>query len=260
MTTTQNPQIGCTSRDSTLHPKVLIVVPAFNEAGSISSVVSQILDSLSCVHVLVVDDGSSDNTAGCVPSHSRVTTISLPFNLGIGGAVQTGYRFAAENNFDIAIQVDGDGQHPPSEIIKLINHMVASNCDMAIGSRFLPGSGEYDVPQSRRTAICVLNSLIRVLTFGKVITDCTSGFRAVGRSAIHALAHWYPEDYPEPEVIVAMHRAGFTIEEIPINMQQREHGKSSISFKAGVFYVLKVGSSLMLTTIRNPWPSIRSKK
>ncbi|WP_432799394.1 glycosyltransferase family 2 protein [Poriferisphaera sp. WC338] len=237
--------------------RVLVIVPAYNEAGSIAEVVTKIIKASPVLHVLVVDDGSVDATYASVPKHDRVTAIRLPFNLGIGGAVQTGYRFAANNHFDIAIQVDGDGQHPPDQISKLIDHMTASEADLVIGSRFLPESGAYRAPKSRRSAIKLLGSLIRLLTGGQRVTDCTSGFRAANKSVLRSFAYWYPEDYPEPEVIVALHRAGYVVEEVPVDMKQRETGTSSISFLDGMFYVIKVGFAIILTTIRNPWPKER---
>ncbi|QQE11114.1 glycosyltransferase family 2 protein [Planctomycetota bacterium] len=244
--------------ETELAARVLIIVPAYNESGAIASVVNDLLAADQDLHVLVVDDGSTDDTFNTVPSDARVTALRLPFNLGIGGAVQTGYRYAALHGYDIAIQVDGDGQHPPTELHKLIAQMVKTNADMVVGSRFLPGSGDYNVPTSRKSAINLLNGLIRILTGGKRVTDCTSGFRAVNKRSIQALAHWYPEDYPEPEIIVAMHRAGFVIDEVPVDMNQREHGTSSISFIDGLFYVLKVGTALVLTTIREPWPKMKA--
>ena len=228
----------------------LVILPAFNESESIGRVVEEIVRHLPGFDILVVDDGSTDATSRRVPGSAKLVT--LPFNLGIGGAMQTGYRYAALHGYDIALQVDADGQHPPSEARTLVEHLEASGADMVIGSRFLtPGS--YRQTWARMTGIRVLRSLIRVLA-GKRINDCTSGFRAVNRKVIRAFAHWYPDDYPEPEVVLLLHRSGFDVEEVATEMVPRKTGSSSISLTHGVFYVIKVAVCLVLDMIRDPWP------
>jgi len=180
--------------------------------------------------------------------------VELPFNLGIGGAMQTGYRYADLNGYDIAIQVDGDGQHRPSEVRRLIDYVESGQADLAVGSRFLDlEQTTYRQSFVRATGAWLLRLLIRVLT-GLTITDCTSGFRAANRRVIRAFAHWYPEDYPEPEVILLLHRAGYSIREFSVRMRHRQAGQSSIGLLAGVFYVVKVTACLLLDTVRAPWP------
>lgn len=232
-------------------PRCLCIIPVFNERDSIGKLIRHLHRALPDFDVVVIDDGSTDDTARMVPPGTAVVT--LPFNLGIGGAMQTGYRYAAMNGYDIAVQVDGDGQHRPREVLRLVEHLQTQELDLVVGSRFL-GSTTYRQTAVRKTGSFVLRGIIRMLT-GLDITDCTSGFRAASRRVICAYAHWYPEDYPEPEVIVLLHRAGFKIGELSVRMRQRKAGQSSISLFGGVFYVLKVATCLLLDLIRRPWPS-----
>jgi glycosyltransferase involved in cell wall biosynthesis len=231
--------------------KCLIIVPAFNESRSVAKLVRRLNRALPDCHVLVIDDGSTDDTVRQIPASA--TVVSLPFNLGIGGAMQTGYRYAALHGYDIAIQVDGDGQHRPCEVEKLLNALVSGNADLVVGSRFLAPT-TFVPSVTRMTGIRVLSAWIRFLS-GLKITDCTSGFRAANQKVIRAYAHWYPEDYPEPEVVLLLHRSKFKVIEIPVRMRRRMYGKSTISLAKGLFYVLKVSACLFLDMVREPWPS-----
>ena len=215
-----------------------------------TKVVRRIRQALPDFDVLVIDDGSTDDTLRQIPA--GVTVVSLPFNLGIGGAMQTGYKFAALHGYDVAVQVDGDGQHRPSEVRRLVEFVLAGEADLAVGSRFLEPT-RYRQSFVRRVGAWMLGVLIKLLT-GIWITDCTSGFRAANRRVIRAFAHWYPEDYPEPEVILLLHRAGYSIREFSVRMRHRRAGQSSIGLLAGVFYVMKVTACLLLDMIRAPWP------
>lgn len=228
-------------------------MPVFNERGSVGKVIERLRKALPEVDVLVIDDGSTDDTLRQIPH--GVAVVSLPFNLGIGGAMQTGYRYAALHGYDIAIQVDGDGQHRPSEVQRLIQYLRDGKAELVVGSRFLEPTPYTSYRQTliRRAGAYMLRGSIKLLT-GLTITDCTSGFRAANRRVIRAFAHWYPEDYPEPEVILLLHRAGYRIGELHVKMRQRRSGQSSIGVLAGVFYVLKVTTCLMLDTVRAPWP------
>jgi glycosyltransferase involved in cell wall biosynthesis len=181
--------------------------------------------------------------------------VALPFNLGIGGAMQTGYRYADLHGYELAVQVDGDGQHRPGDVCRLIEHLRTTDVDLVVGSRFLEPSRQYRQTLVRQIGSWFLRFLIRMLT-GLHITDCTSGFRAANRRVIRAFAHWYPEDYPEPEVILLLHRAGFKVDELAVRMRQRRTGKSSIGLVSGVFYVLKVTACLLLDLVRRPWPDV----
>ncbi len=231
-------------------PKCLVIVPAFNESASVGKLVRRLHRALPTFDVLVIDDGSTDATVRQLPP--KTTAVSLPFNLGIGGAMQTGYRYAALNDYDVAVQVDGDGQHRPSEVMRLVQKIVDGDADLVVGSRFIE-PGRYRQVFSRMIGIYLLQGLIRVFT-GLNMTDPTSGFRAVNRRVIRAFAHWYPEDYPEPEVILLLKRGQFRIEEVPVRMRQRRGGLSSIPLTRGLFYVVKVITCLMLDMAREPWP------
>ena len=233
--------------------RCLAIVPVFNERGSVGKVIKRLRRALPDVDVLVIDDGSTDDTLRQIPS--GVAVVSLPFNLGIGGAMQTGYRYAALHGYDIAVQVDGDGQHRPSEVQRLIDHIASGKSELVVGSRFLEPTQYTSYRQTyvRRAGAWMLRSAIKLL-IGLTITDCTSGFRAANRRVIRAFAHWYPEDYPEPEVILLLHRAGYTVGELHVKMRQRRSGQSSIGVLSGAFYVLKVTTCLILDTVRKPWP------
>ncbi len=232
----------------------LVIIPAFNERQSVGKLVQRLRRALPKFDVLVIDDGSTDDTLRRVPAETAV--VSLPFNLGIGGAMQTGYRYAALHGYDIAVQVDGDGQHRPGQVRALVNHLIETQSDLVVGSRFLgpSGLGRYKQSITRMIGIRWLDTLIRLLS-GLAITDCTSGFRVANRRVIRAFAHWYPEDYPEPEVILLLHRSGFKISEFGVRMRQRRAGMTSIPLYRGLFYVLKVTTALVLDMARNPWPS-----
>src|SRR4051812_4401707 len=233
--------------------RCLAIVPVFNERGSVGKVIERLRRALPDVDVLVIHDGSPDDTLRQIPY--GVTVVSLPFNLGIGGAMQTDYRYAALHGYDIAVQVDGDGQHRPSEVRRLIDHIAEGKAELVVGSRFLEATPYTTYRQTviRRAGAFMLRASIRLLT-GLTITDCTSGFRAANRRVIRAFAHWYPEDYPEPEVVLLLHRAGYNIREVPVRMRQRHTGRSSINVLEGVFYVLKVTVCLLLDLVPDPWP------
>jgi glycosyltransferase involved in cell wall biosynthesis len=239
--------------DSAIHFDLrgLVIVPAFNERQSVGKLAHRLQRALPHFDVLVIDDGSTDDTLRQVPAHAAV--VSLPFNLGIGGAMQTGFRYAALHGYDLAIQVDGDGQHRPGEVKHLVKHLIESQSDMVVGSRFL-GEGKYKQSITRWVGIGILSNLIRLLS-GLPVTDCTSGFRVINRRVIQAFAHWYPDDYPEPEVILLLHRSGFKITEVGVKMRQRRAGMTSIPLMRGLFYVLKVCTALLLDMTRDPWPS-----
>lgn len=230
-------------------PRCLLIVPAYNEADSIARVVDDLRANVPDCDVLVVDDGSTDDTAQRVPACAAVA--QLPFNVGIGGAMQTGYRYAAERGYDVAVQVDGDGQHPAEGVAILLNKLAESGADLVVGSRFLEDTGYVQQP-ARVIGTGALRILLRLLT-GRRFTDCTSGFRAANRDVIERFAQWYPDDYPEPEVILLLHRAGFVIREVPVEMHQRTTGRTSIPFLRGVFYIIKVSVALLLDLIRQPW-------
>jgi glycosyltransferase involved in cell wall biosynthesis len=218
-------------------PAVLAVVPAYNEGGGVADVVRELSEVRPRLDVLVVDDGSSDRTAERA-AQAGARVVRLPYNLGIGGAVQTGFRYAVRNGYDVAVQVDGDGQHVPSEIPALLAALWPDVADVAIGSRFLSAGG-YTTTRLRRVGTRVFER-VNSWVLGQTITDNTSGFRAYNRKAFAFLAEHYPQDYPEPESVVLLGRNGFRIREVPIRMRERGHGRSSISSFQSVYYMVKV--------------------
>jgi glycosyltransferase involved in cell wall biosynthesis len=229
-------------------PRAIAIVPAFQERASIARVVEDI-HRLSSADVVVIDDGSGDGTAAAaVQAGARV--ITLPFNLGIGSAVQTGYMVALEGKYDIAIQVDGDGQHPAEEIDRLIAALVESGADIAVGSRFM-GGGDYRPPFGRRVGIAVFARIVSLVT-GVRMTDTTSGFRAAGTRAISLFAAAYPHDYPEVEAVIIAHRAGLRLIEVPVAMRERQGGRSSITPVKSGYYMLKVILAIVMVLLRRP--------
>jgi glycosyltransferase involved in cell wall biosynthesis len=234
--------------------RVLAIVPAFNEERSLPSVVDGLARLPVPVDVCVVDDGSTDGTAALARSLGAVV-LSLPVNLGIGGAVQAGYLWARDHGYDAAVQVDGDGQHDTSYLPALVDEVASGRADLAVGSRFsgprLPGG--FRSTWSRRIGIRYLSAMLR-LRCGARITDPTSGFRAAGRRAIDLFARAYPPDYPEPESIAVAARAGLRVREIPVRMAERAHGESSIGLGRSFYYLLKVSLALVVLPTRHSTP------
>jgi len=233
--------------------KVLIVIPCYNEEAALplllNEVVSLKLPDQYELTVLVVNDCSKDNTFSVAQKYD-VKILDLPTNLGIGGAVQSGLKYAKRYNFDMAIQLDGDGQHPPSEIIKLLNANAIFGADLVIGSRFLNNEG-FRSSFMRRLGIKYFYRLNQLLT-GNNIYDSTSGFRLLAKKAIAIAAENYPDDYPEPESLVTFARAGLKIKEVPVIMSHRLGGKSSIGNFSSVYYCIKVTISMFFSFIRKP--------
>ena len=211
--------------------KKLVIIPAFNESGSIEKTISDIVSNAPDFDYLVVNDCSTDNTLEIL-KNNKYEHISLPVNLGIGGAVQAGYMYAYNNDYDIAVQFDGDGQHNASYLDDMVKKLEETDGDMVIGSRFIEHEG-FQSSGVRRVGIKFFSGLIKLLT-GKKITDPTSGFRMVNRRLISLFAKDYPKDYPEPESEVTIISKGYKVEEIPVVMNEREEGVSSISMINGV--------------------------
>lgn len=232
--------------------KVCIIVPAFNEEANIEGVIRALHTCNSDWRIVVINDASTDNTKAVATATGLAEVITLPCNLGIGGGVQTGFKYAVNNGFDIAIQFDGDGQHVASEIDKIITPIIEGQCDTTIGSRFLAVDADnFRSTATRRVGIKFfqyLNSLI----IRQKITDNTSGFRAYNRDALCLLANDYPEDYPEPEAIILLGKCGFRIMEVPVLMKERTGGESSITALKSIYYMIKVTLSILITAIRPP--------
>ncbi|GGD87511.1 glycosyltransferase family 2 protein [Paenibacillus nasutitermitis] len=228
--------------------KILIIIPAFNEEYNIENLVKEIkLVADINLDILVINDCSTDNTE-LVCKNSGVRTINLPSNLGIGGAVQTGYKFALKNKYEIAIQVDGDGQHRPEYIKELIRPILDNEADMVIGSRYINKEG-FQSTKLRRIGIIYFSKLLHLLT-NQVITDPTSGFRACNDKVIQLFSKRYPVDYPEPESIMFLKRNKYIIKEIPVQMKARMGGVSSISSLKSVYYMTKVSLAILIDKMR----------
>jgi glycosyltransferase involved in cell wall biosynthesis len=226
----------------------LIIIPAYNEQESIGQVVEKIRTKLSGFDVIVVNDCSTDNTKSVLET-SGCKYLDLPINLGIGGAMQTGYLYARENGYDFAVQVDGDGQHDVLEIGKLLKAQKETGADLVIGSRFL-GEKSFQSSFMRRVGINLFSYLTLLLS-GQKITDATSGFRLAGPKVIDLYAGYYPSDYPEPEVIIYLKKNGLKIVETPVKMNERQGGKSSITPLKSIYYMVKVVGSMLLQKVKD---------
>jgi glycosyltransferase involved in cell wall biosynthesis len=228
--------------------KVLVIIPAYNEEASLPEVIGRVRQRLSQADILVVNDGSSDATAE-LARQAGARVLNLAFNLGIGVAMQTGYQYAARKGYDIAVQVDADGQHDPADVHKLLAPLLAGQpADIVVGSRFLRAAG-FKSTVFRQTGIAIFARLL-VTFFGKTITDATSGFRAVNRRAIELFARDYPTDYPEVEALALAHRHGLTIREVPVAMGPRQYGRSSITPLRSVYYMVKVTLALFIAWLQ----------
>jgi len=217
--------------------KRLAIVPAYNEEASVGRVIDELRAFDPGFDIVVVDDGSVDRTAG-VAADRGAHVIRLPFNLGIGGAMQTGYRFAFEQAFDIAVQVDGDGQHDPAQLPKILEPVLDGDADLVVGSRFA-GGGAYRSTAVRRIGIRVFASVVSAVV-GQRVTDTTSGFRAVNRKGIALFAADYPHDYPEVEATVMCVKHKLRLTEVPVEMRERSGGQSSITAFRSIYYMTKV--------------------
>ena len=227
--------------------KRLIIVPAYNEEANIERTVEDILEKSKHFDYVVINDCSTDHTKKiCEENHYNI--INLPINLGIGGAVQTGYQYAVAHGYDMAVQVDGDGQHDPEFLERMADYLEKNQLDMVIGSRFIEKEG-FQSSGLRRVGIRFFTRLIRILT-GKTITDPTSGLRMIGKNVLEMFAKDYPKDYPEPESVVAVLMRGLKVEEIPVIMREREGGVSSISLKNSVYYMIKVPLAIIFEWFR----------
>ena len=226
--------------------KRLIIIPAYNEEENIEKTVESILRDSSGFDYVVINDCSTDHTRQICEKRGY-NIVDLPINLGIGGAVQTGYMYALRNGYDMAVQVDGDGQHDPKFLEEMAEYLEKNNLDMVIGSRFIEKQG-FQSSGLRRVGIRFFTFLIKVLT-GKTITDPTSGLRMVGRNVLQIYAKDYPKDYPEPESVVTIIRKNMKVEEIPVVMREREGGVSSISMKKSVYYMIKVTLAIIIARI-----------
>jgi glycosyltransferase involved in cell wall biosynthesis len=227
----------------------LAVVPAYNEEGTVARVVTRIHEQAPEFDVVVVDDGSTDATAEAAEK-AGAKVVRHPFNLGIGGAVQSGFTYALENGYTRLVQIDGDGQHDPAEVRKLIQAMDEDHTvDMVCGSRFMTAESDYVAPISRRTGIHIFAFLLSRIV-GQRVTDPTSGFRLYNRRGIALFARDYPHDYPEVEAVLMVHFHRLTMREVPVRMFKRGGGVSSISSGKSVYYMIKVLLAIFVGLVR----------
>lgn len=232
-----------------ISPSYLAIVPAYNESSTIARVIEAMSERAPDFDVLVVDDGSTDDTAE-IASLAGARVLRLPFNLGIGGAVQAGFVFARDHRYDFVAQVDGDGQHEPGELRKLVQAIQESpEIDMVCGSRFLTDDYHYPAPVSRRTGIHLFAALLSRMVDGRV-SDPTSGFRLYNRRAIELFARDYPHDYPEVEAVLMLYHHRLRMREVPVIMYARGGGVSSISNGKSAYYMVKVLLALLVGLAR----------
>lgn len=226
----------------TSQTKVLVIIPAYNESANIVATVQAVM---ACGYdYVVINDGSRDNTLA-ICKDNGINVVDLPQNLGIGGAVQTGHKYAQRYGYDIDVQVDGDGQHDPSYIPRLVEE-IGRGTDLVIGSRFLENSDGFQSTFMRRVGKTWLSGCIKALA-GAVVTDPTSGFRACGTQAIDLFCKSYPVDYPEPESIAVALRSGLSVREVPVEMKERQGGTSSIGTLASAYYMIKVTLAIVIS-------------
>jgi glycosyltransferase involved in cell wall biosynthesis len=230
--------------------KLLAIVPAYNEAGAIADTVTEIRRHAPGFDVVVVDDGSTDGT-GDIARRTGAQVLQLPFNVGIGGAVQAGYVFAAENDYEVAVQVDGDGQHDPRCLQVLLDHLRSKpELNMVTGSRFISADGDgYRSSASRRLGIRIFGRILSAVV-GRTVTDPTSGLRMTDRRGIELFARDYPHDYPEVEAVLLLHHHRLTAEEIPVRMRERQSGVSSINASRSAYYMIKVLLAIFVGLLR----------
>lgn len=226
--------------------KVLIIIPAYNEAKNIENVVDNIVKNYPQYDYIVVNDGSRDDTRDICKKRGY-QYLNLSINLGIGGAVQTGYKYAKDKDYDVAVQIDGDGQHDIAYLEKMLPYLQSEEADIVIGSRFVEKEG-FQSSTARRTGIRILSTLIFLCT-GCKVKDVTSGFRAVNKRFIRIYAESYPSDYPEPEAIVSAVLHGGKVMEQPVVMRERENGTSSINFIKSIYYMIKVTLAILICRI-----------
>jgi len=227
--------------------KTLIIIPAYNEEVAIANVLADIKAHCPWADVVVINDGSTDSTSAAA-RQDGVAVIDLPHNLGIGGAMQTGYKYAERGRYDVAVQFDGDGQHRGDQLETLVRPVRDGDADMAVGSRFMGAKG-YESKLARLLGIKILAGVVS-LVCRKTITDPTSGFRAVNRKVIEFCSNSYPDDYPEAEAVVLLNRAGFRLVEVPVLMRERQAGSSSITAFRSLYYMVKVLLAILIDMLK----------
>lgn len=229
--------------------RILIIIPAYNEEESIVGVITSLKETNKNYDVIVINDGSIDDTSNLARKTNKAIVIDLPTNIGIGGAVQTGFKYAYSYDYDVAVQFDGDGQHDATQIPKLLAPLAEEDIDCVIGSRFLGDNLGFQSTFTRRIGIRVFK-YINLALIKQKITDNTSGFRAYNKRAIKLLAFDYPTDYPEPESVIILGKNKYKVKEVPALMHKRSGGSSSISGFKSAYYMIKVTLSIFMAYLR----------
>lgn len=227
--------------------KKLVIIPAYNEQECILDTVTDIVKKAPDFDYVIINDCSKDNTLS-ICRKNNLHVLDLPINLGIGGAVQTGYLYAYKNGYDIAVQMDGDGQHDAYYLDMMAQTLEKENLDMVIGSRFIENEG-FQSSRLRRCGIQFFTFLIKLL-FGEKITDATSGMRMCNRRTMELFIKDYPRDYPEPETVARLLRHKYKVKEVPVIMRERMAGTSSISLRKSIYYMVKVSMAILIERLR----------
>ena len=238
--------------------KGLIVVPAFNEGKNLGRLIPEIRSVAPAMDIVIVNDHSSDGTSK-VAKELGAHVIDLPCNLGYGGAVQTGFKYALKNNYDFCIQIDGDGQHDPKCVEDLIDELQSNGTDVVVGSRFL-GEATYKIPLPRKIGMNLFSKIIKLLT-GMKITDPTSGYQALNSRVIRFFADDnYPIDYPDADTLIVLHYSGFKVKEIPVTMRQRTYGESMHNNLKAIYYLFKMFLTLFIIVLRGKEYYLRANR
>ena len=228
--------------------RVLIVVPAFNEEECLPASLAELARFVSPRNIVVVDDGSTDGTAQAA-RNAGIPVLVLPLNTGVGGALQTGFRYALEEGFDVAVQFDADGQHDPSDLQALLEPLVEGRAELAIGSRFLAGSGDYRAPLPRRLGMFFF-SLLTSLVLGRKLSDTTSGLRAYGWRVMRLCLDYFPQDFPDAPLLIWLARNGVPWVEVPVRMRPRLAGRSFYTFTRSLYYPYKTILASLIACVR----------
>ncbi|MFI5370936.1 MAG: glycosyltransferase family 2 protein [Candidatus Eisenbacteria bacterium] len=228
---------------------VLVIIPAHDEEESLPRTLAEVRATAPDVDVVVVDDGSRDGTFDAARA-SGVPVLRHAVNLGVGGALQTGFRYAVERGYAIGVQLDADGQHDPAYLEALLAPVRAGRCDVSIGSRWVERTG-YRSPLSRRLGMMLFSGVVQ-LALGRRISDTTSGFRAYGRAVMEVCQHDFPKDFPDAPLLIALHRRGFRLEEVPVEMRDREAGRSFYTLGKKLYYPYKNLVASLMALLRKP--------
>lgn len=230
-------------------PRVLVIIPAHNEEASLPQTLAEVRAKAPDVELLIVDDGSRDATAK-VARDAGVPVVRHPVNLGVGGALQTGFRYAVERGYDIGVQLDADGQHDPAYLGVLLEPLLRNACDVSIGSRYVESSG-YRAPWTRRMGMLLFSGVVK-LALGQRITDTTSGFRAYSLPVMQVCQHDFPKDFPDAPLLIALARRGFRLAEVPVVMRERKAGQSFYTLGKQLYYPYKNLLASIMAFIRRP--------